>query len=158
SLARFVAFVRDAERTLSVASLAVGNLPDVVGRMAERFFALVVELGAESDRHRSIEGRQMLARDAWSGALLEAYHALDNALEALEHFAESNGVNEAVRLVAERAATLRAETACVVEPATHDATWVEARGRSIAIGATPTDIGGVLRDEVFDRVGAAVLT
>lgn len=99
-----------------------------------------------------------LPRDLWSGTLLAAYHRLDTELEALEHFADANAVDETIRLVTTRAAQLRDDFAKVVEPATHQVTWVEVRGRSVSVGASPIDVGGYLRKEVFERVSAAVLT
>ncbi len=110
------------------------------------------------DAVEALAVKATLPRDVWSGALLTAYHRLDTELEALEHFADANAVDESIRLVSSRAGQLREDAAKIVEPATHQVTWVEVRARSVSIGASPIDVGGYLRKEVFERVGAAVLT
>jgi ATP-dependent DNA helicase DinG len=104
------------------------------------------------------EGRVLLEADVWSGDLLDAYHGLDTALEALEHYAEANAKSEAVNLAGKRASSLREDAARIVDPAANQVKWAEARSRSVAVGASPVDVGGLFREEVFERIGACVLT
>jgi len=135
----------------------------VVREAAARFFGELAKVAGGSAE------RVTLSRDVWAGDLLNAYHQLDSTLEALAGYAEANGKAEAVALVAQRAAQLREDAARVVDPATAKAgaaalaprnqvTWVEVRPRSVAVGASPIDLGGLFRDKVFERVGAVVLT
>lgn len=67
-------------------------------------------------------------------------------------------MNEAVRLVASRASVLRDDLGKIVDPATNRITWLEARQRSVVIGASPVDLGQVFREQVFERIGGVVLT
>lgn len=115
-------------------------------------------LDAVPDASTGGEGRVPLPPSAWSGDVLAAYHALDAALEAFEGFAETNALDEAIRLVAQRSALVRDELAAIVDPATHHVTWIEARARSVAIGASPIEVGAILRRAVFEPAGAVVLT
>jgi ATP-dependent DNA helicase DinG len=92
------------------------------------------------------------------GALIEAYHRLDDALEALFGYALAHAKDEAVRLVASRASELRAAAARVVDPTRNQVTWAEVRARSVAVGASPIDLGDLLRSRVFEPIGAVVLT
>jgi ATP-dependent DNA helicase DinG len=94
----------------------------------------------------------------WAGALLAAYHRLDDGLEALAGYATGASAEEAVRLVAQRAGQLREDAARIVDPAQNQVTWAEARGRSVSIGASPVDVGWMFREQIFERVGAVVLT
>jgi ATP-dependent DNA helicase DinG len=125
----------------------------LVGEAGEELFDRLSRLAPASS-----EGRVPLARDAWQGELLAAYHRLDETLEALSGYADANAVNEAVRLVAGRAGQLRDDLGRIVDPATNQITWVEVRGRSVVVGASPVDLGRVFREQILDRVGAVVLT
>lgn len=63
-----------------------------------------------------------------------------------------------MRLVAGRATELRAAAARVVDPKKNQVTWVEVRPRSVTFGASPIDLGDMLRARVFEPIGAVVLT
>jgi ATP-dependent DNA helicase DinG len=188
SRARIEAMVRDADRAFVGARFVEKagpgarpgkgtGLTDRVRVASDELFALLARLGvaqaaeagaragrptseppAGEEATESVAVKATLPRDVWQGSLLTAYHRLDTELEALEHFADANAVDEPVRLVASRAGQLRDDAAKIVEPATHQVTWVEVRARSVSVGASPIDVGGFLRKEVFERVGAAVLT
>ncbi|HSN98484.1 MAG TPA: DEAD/DEAH box helicase, partial [Candidatus Nanopelagicales bacterium] len=138
------------------------------------FFAdLAVKMAAA---RRGFGGAGALPRDLWSGELLAAYHRLDDGLEALAGYAANASSDEAVRLVAQRAGQMREDAARIVDPAANQVTWAEARGRGgagatgasareaalaradIAVGASPVDLGWTFRDQVFERIGAVVLT
>lgn len=169
--ARVEAMLRDAERAFVGAKLltrgaegeGVGRLIAIVHHTTAGLFE---RIGLEVLRGRSSAGRHdgrladervALSRELWTGALLEAYHAFDAALEALAAYAETHAASEAVRLVESRASLIRESAARIVEPATHHVTWAEATARSVAIGATPVEVGSILRDRVLDPVGSVVL-
>jgi ATP-dependent DNA helicase DinG len=180
SRSRVDAMLRDADRAfvssgLSDRLLSKGEgtaISGIVAEASEVMFGLLVQLAAgggasassrdPGDRRRGEpgqpEGKVTLARDVWSGALLGAYHRLDTALEALEGYAEANAVDEAVDLVSQRARQLREDAARIVDPAANQVTWVEARPRSVVIGASPVDLGRMLRERVFNRIGGIVMT
>jgi ATP-dependent DNA helicase DinG len=83
---------------------------------------------------------------------------VDDGLEALEGYAAGSSADEAVRLVAQRAAQLREEAQRIVEPARNQVTWAEARGRAVSVGASPVELGWLFREHVFEKIGAVVLT
>jgi ATP-dependent DNA helicase DinG len=161
SAARVHALLRDADRAFVAAGLpdaARGKgegtaLTAVVRQAADTFFERVARLGGEG-----AETRASLPREAWAGDLLEGYHKLDAALEALAAYAEGNGRDESVKLVAQRATMLRNDAARIADPKKNQVTWVEVRPRSASIGASPIDLGDLFRDRVVERVGAVVLT
>jgi ATP-dependent DNA helicase DinG len=164
SRARLDSVLRDADR----AFLAAGLADPVFGR--GQGTALTAALRGSSDAlfdelARVVEARDggrgdriTLARDAWSGDLLALYHRLDDGLEALEAYAAGSAPDEAVRLVAQRAAALREEASRIVDPARNQVTWAEARGRAVSVGASPVELGWLFREHVFERIGAVVLT
>lgn len=131
-------------------------LTAIVREAADRFFEGLARRAIE--RPGSGEGKVTLARDAWSGELLDAYHRLDATLEALAGYAGVNGRDEAVKLAAQRAEQLRADAARIVDPAANQVTWVEVRSRSVSVGASPIDLGRLFRERIFERVGGVVLT
>ncbi|NUQ75915.1 MAG: ATP-dependent DNA helicase [Polyangiaceae bacterium] len=160
SRARVEAMLRDADRAFVASALVdpvlgageATGLSRSVLSAAEAFFERVARLAG------GIDGRVLLAGDVWSGDLLDAYHGFDTALEALEDFAKANTKSEAVDLVGKRAGILREDAARIVDPAANQVKWAEARSRSVSLGASPVDVGGMFREEVFERIGACVLT
>jgi ATP-dependent DNA helicase DinG len=107
---------------------------------------------------RPPEARITLGPEAWTGEVVDAYHTLDETLEALAGYAQTSSKEEAVRLVAQRATQLRADAARIVDVAQNQVTWLEVRPRSISVGASPIHIGSLFRDRVIEPVGAVVLT
>ncbi|EYF00832.1 ATP-dependent DNA helicase [Chondromyces apiculatus] len=176
SRARVEAMLRDADR----AFLAAGLTDPVFGRgqgagltqalrsSSEALFGELSRVAAGADLRG--EGRIPLPHDVWSGELLGAYHRLDDGLEALVNYAANVSSDEAVRLVSQRAGQMREDAAKIVDPASNQVTWAEARGRGaagreaalsradIAVGASPVDLGWIFRDQVFERIGSVVLT
>ncbi len=158
---RLEAMLRDADRAFVASGLAdrvlaKGEGTAITGLVREagdELFARLARVAGGGDSERV-----PLARDAWHGELLAAYHRLDLALEALDGYADTHAVNDAVKLVSQRASALRDDAARIVDPATNQVTWVEVRPRSIAVGASPVDLGRLFRERVFDRVGGVVLT
>ncbi|WP_437281883.1 ATP-dependent DNA helicase [Sorangium sp. So ce375] len=166
SRARVDSMLRDADRAFIASGLAdriLGRgegtaITAVVRESADALFDRLASLGGAAGSGDRGEARSPLARDAWSGELLDAYHRLDDHLEALASYASANAISEAVQLVGNRAAQLRDDAARIVDPATNQVTWVEVRGRAVSFGASPVDLGDMLREHVFERIGAVVLT
>jgi ATP-dependent DNA helicase DinG len=63
-----------------------------------------------------------------------------------------------MRQIAGRAGELRAAAARIVDPKKNQVTWVEVRSRSVTLGASPIDLGDLLRARVFEPIGSVVLT
>ncbi|AUX22182.1 helicase [Sorangium cellulosum] len=166
SRARVDSMLRDADRAFITSGLAdriLGRgegtaLTAVVREAADALFDRLALLGGATGAGDRGDTRVPLPRDAWSGELLDAYHRLDDVLEALAGYASANAVGEAVQLVGNRAAQLRDDAARIVDPATNQVTWIEVRGRAVSFGASPVDLGHMLREHVIERIGAVVLT
>ena len=159
STTRIEVLVRDAERAFAAAGLdpeAAELGRNVLDQAAGFFRALPRELGegvAEG-------GRASLPQGTISGALEERMCALDAALEALAASARRHAdQGESVAQMARRASQIRDDVATVAEGGggSH-VTWIEQRGRSASVGASPVDVSGVLRDELFHRVPSVVMT
>ena len=161
SVARVHALLRDADRAFVASGLADAMrakgegtaLTAIVREAADGLFDRLARLGGDA-----AESRKSLPREAWSGDLVDAYHRLDTALEALAGYAEAKGQDESVKLVAQRATVLRNDAARIADPKKNQVTWVEVRARSVSVGASPIDLGDLFRDRVVERVGAVVLT
>ncbi len=110
-------------------------------------------------------------------ATASEYNKLDAALEAVETFAETNAKRESIAGVARRAGEIRRDLRQIVkgveraypsswdevdeaperEPPAHVA-WIDIRDRSTSIGASPIDVGPLLSEALFERVGAIICT
>lgn len=162
STARLEALVRDADRVFRSAGLADALLGSATGatitdpvRQTGRAFFDAVVLG---HRRNGDLGKQPLSRDIWCGALLERYHRLDAALEALQSFADKHEGKDEVEAIGTRTLDAREDLARIVDGESGSVTWLEARSRSASIGATPIEVASTLRRLVFERVNASVLT
>ncbi|MBV9948809.1 MAG: ATP-dependent DNA helicase [Myxococcales bacterium] len=164
STARVEALVRDAERCLASANaleaLASGPVRATLEgtrEAARAFFSALLAEGLAGD------GRRPLAEVP--PAVREAHEALDVRLQALEAVALARR-EEAVQLIGRRAGDLRADFRSTLAGvhATEDGEiadvvrWVEARSRSVALGASPVDVGPTLRARLFDRVPSVICT
>ena len=67
-------------------------------------------------------------------------------------------MSEAVAQVARRTKRARDDLGVIFEGKQRHVTWAETRGRSTSIGASPVEVGDLLRERIFERGGAAVLT
>ncbi|MET0391477.1 MAG: ATP-dependent DNA helicase [Polyangiales bacterium] len=148
--------LRDAQRTFAAEGLSVrGERPlGAVSLTAARFFDTL-------PRPRAGEsGRVPLPPEAFSAQSQEAMFALDNALDGLSLFAQSEqDDSEAIAQIARRAEQIRDQVALIAEggPGDH-VTWTLARGRSVSLGASPVEVGSVLAEKLFFHGGATVLT
>ncbi|MCU0692986.1 MAG: ATP-dependent DNA helicase, partial [Polyangiaceae bacterium] len=161
SSSRLDALLRDADRSFKAAGLADELLGNRMGvgitapaRDAGRAFFddLALSLG------RGEPGKRPLPRETWSGETLQRYHRLDAALESVQAFAQANDKNDDVAAVADRAAALRDDLARVVDGTAGAVSWLETRARSAAVGATPIEVAPMLRERIFERIPAVVLT
>ncbi|MCL2823151.1 MAG: ATP-dependent DNA helicase [Polyangiaceae bacterium] len=103
------------------------------------------------------ESKQALDRNVWIGDVRDRYHKLDSALEALQQLAIT-GSGDEVQTIAFRAASMREHLQRIVDGESGSVTWLEVRSRSAAVGATPIEVAPTLQREIFERVGASILT
>jgi len=172
--ARVDALLRDAEGTLSArATKSPELLKDVEethrtveqARVASTAFfsrlASLVSTGTE---------RRPLAEGDVSSDLVDAAARLDLAVSLVGGLGTGPRSDEATELVARRAEDLRADLREVLlgssraryggsrEHAPDRVAWVESRERSVAVGASPIELGQILRGALFDRISTVVCT
>jgi ATP-dependent DNA helicase DinG len=128
------------------------------------------------------ESRRMLAASDWTEARLEALNRLDATLEVLGAFALANDQKDAVAVLARRTGELRSDLARIrataqteerhwedddplagalaraAESFARGVVWLDARERTVSLGASPVDLGPLLREKLFDRVPSVVCT
>jgi ATP-dependent DNA helicase DinG len=154
SSTRFDVLARDAERAFLAAKLsgeAGAHLRELLASASLFFSAL--PRGKDA-------GRSELSREAFTGDLEAAMFRLDSALDALAQLARRHAAaSEAVAQMARRSDQLREDIATLAEggKGTH-VTWTETRGRRSSIGASLVDVSALLREELFFRTDAVVLT
>lgn len=155
SIAKLHRLARDAERSLDAAK-QVSPLPDALRDAAESFFGRLPH--ARGERENLDQG---ILRE------LEAeIYGLDDVLEALaarcrEHRAESESLGQITR----RCGRLRDELASVLEAGQgRSVGWLSRRSKSdgslgaVTLGVSPVDVSSILRDELFLRTDAVILT
>jgi ATP-dependent DNA helicase DinG len=156
STTKIETLVRDAQRAFNAAGISGGSerLLSAVLLTAARFFETL-------PRPRAGEGgRVPLPASSFAMRMQESLFALDNALDALQGFAQAAiAESEAIAQIARRAEQARNNVALISEggPGDH-VTWTLARGRSVSIGSSPVEVGDVLREKLFAQGGATVLT
>jgi len=155
STARIEALVRDAERAFRSVHMLEAMLP-----LCTATLAAASEFFASLPATRELEtGRKLLPRDALEGAPRAPLDRFDAALEALAGEAKGRAVaSEPVAQLAKRLSRVRDDLAIIAKGRDTHVTWAEARGRSTSIGASPIEIGHVLRERMFERSGAAIFT
>ncbi|MDB4935602.1 MAG: DinG family ATP-dependent helicase YoaA [Labilithrix sp.] len=194
SSARLDSLVRDARRGVVAAKVLDAtsmSLVDNVEDAGQLFFRAWQGAGGSAPpssrrpyagRGGIEESRRMLAAGDWTDARIEALGRLDAALEALLAFATANDREDAVLVLARRAADLRADLARIhatnqkedrhweeddpvagalakaAEGFKSGVVWIEQRERNVSLGASPVDLGPVLREKLFDRVPSVVCT
>ncbi|MDB4941373.1 MAG: DinG family ATP-dependent helicase YoaA [Labilithrix sp.] len=133
------------------------------------------------------ESRRMLAASDWTEPRSDAVARLDAALEALLAFALANDRDDGIAVLARRAGDVRADLARIQATSRVERHWEEddpvagalaraakdfrsgvvwidqrdaasPRGRHVALGASPVDLGPILREKLFDRVPSVVCT
>lgn len=168
SRARIDRFAEDTRRALLLyrgeASLGAAVLEQLV--LENRRF-----WGCLAERLGGAEGRVNVDRDVFSGDAERAWHVLDTALEAVGALAATEAARrvagaalrppaarEALELAERRAQTIRDNLATIVEGAPGRVTWLELAANQAVLSSSPVDISELLRDRVFERAGAVVMT
>lgn len=124
----------------------------------------------------------MLGSGDWTEPRLEALGRLDATLEVLEAFARAGEREDAIAVLARRAADLRADLARIratsqteerhweeddpvasalaraAEGFKSGVVWIDSRERSVSLGASPVELGPLLREKLFDRIPSVVCT
>ncbi|MEO8878016.1 MAG: ATP-dependent DNA helicase, partial [Polyangiaceae bacterium] len=191
STARVEMLARDARKTFVAEKIEGGlTLLDQSERMARDYFGALANatppapqssfssFNASANHARPMDRRPIAASDLEASA--SEYNKLDAALEAIEHFAETNGQSESINAVARRSGEIRRDLRQIVkgvekaypadwddadedqdrgsrEPAAHVA-WIDIRDRNVSIGASPIDVGPTLTEALFDRVQSVICT
>ncbi len=143
---------RDVERELRAAQLAATEPLREVAAVKERGDALFRHLARGTGR-RLREGWMSARVEEEAEALFLRLDGLRTALAAVRDLPEP------LRALTARAQTLREELEFALKA--EDDTYVyfvEARGRSVQLKATPIDVSGMLSELLFSRVRSAVLT
>ncbi len=112
--------------------------------------------------------REELSSNRWTEELRQRAYALDDTLEAFaEHCLArrvpsekiSQGAAESMGQLARRSGQFRDALGTIEERIESQAVaWVAKRGRGVGIGASPTEIGPILRKELLHRVGSCIFT
>jgi ATP-dependent DNA helicase DinG len=155
SSSRVERLARDAGRALTAAGEPEGApLLRNVAQTSQAFFA-------ELPRPDSPEaGRAPLSREMLQGELHQRLLALDSALEALEaHCRLRSDRSEGIAQLPRRAQQIRNDLHTIAESDDgRRIAWTQTRGRSAQVGSSPIDVSGILREELFYRTRAVVLT
>jgi ATP-dependent DNA helicase DinG len=174
STARIEALTREAARSFSAHATGVASVPprllEEANTTARAFFEALCPGEARG------ETKRILTRHDWSGGAERACGKLDAALEAIALHAERGAKKEALAHLARRAEEVRADLREVVEgsrrtgglsddPSHEDierpgarVTWIQTGRRSVSVGSSPIELGGVLRGALFDRVSTVICT
>lgn len=130
-------------------------LLDAVAARAADFFRSLPDTGGPGTATTS------LTRESIGSAVVTGtWHALDDALEALAaHLRRVGAGSEPLGQAARRAQEIREGLATILD-ARGGATvrYVERRARSVNLTAAPIDLSELLREKLFFRTGAVVLT
>lgn len=153
---RFEELARDAENVLRVKGLAT---PPLLRRTSQLKGRLRDFFGALPPR----EGRFPFPapeRAAFVEQHREAYDDLAGAVKRLEaELAALPTKPEEVLRIARRAFELRGELAFLMESDEHNYVyWYERRNQGVFLAATPIDVSGILREQLFGRFDTVILT
>jgi ATP-dependent DNA helicase DinG len=217
SSARLDRLVRDSRRAVLGARILDSksmNILDGVDAAGHAFF----KAWAPHSRHPNTrdDGRRLLSHDEWTPVRRDGIVRFDASLEALTAMSLAFDEDDAMAMIARRAADLRADLARVhagsqekkkpraperhwepdednknrneydefrddpprsIPPSAswrhpqHEVlmaravdgfeggiTWVDARERSVSLGASPVDLAPLLRERLFDRVESVICT
>ena len=131
---------------------------------------------------RADDAKRMLAASDWTTARADALVKLDAALDALLAWTEANDREDAIGILARRVGNLREDLARIqatsqpeerhwedddpvaaalaraAEGFRSGVVWIDQRERNVSLGASPVDLGPLLRDKLFDRIPSVVCT
>jgi len=116
------------------------------------FFSRLSEIASGS--------RTRLSRDQLTGDVIESYHLLDTALEALQGRCSALATaDEMMARFAIRTQLLRDELNSLVELSnTAQVTWLERGDRAVFIRSAPVDVGPDLATSLFARFTSVIMT
>jgi ATP-dependent DNA helicase DinG len=156
SSTKLATLARDAARTFAAAKLLSGaeRLLSQLISTAGSFFACVPRAAGNEG------GRTPLSAELIAERVQPPMFALDNALDGLSaHCMYHADRGEAVAQLARRCEQLRADLATLCEGGGKGRVcYTLARGKSVTIGASPVELGPMLRDRLFYRGIGIVLT
>lgn len=185
SSGRVDALVRDARRGLAKrrdAGEVIPRLLDDLDASARSFFRAWGDgaMGPPSSRSGRGEGKKRIESGDWTPRRREGLARLDASLDALARAADHEET-DAMIVVARRASSLALDLARIgraigeerhwepddpLEEAARAATrgfdggvtWLDARDRSVSLGASPVDVAPLLEKRLFDRVRTVICT
>ena len=188
STSRLDALVRDARRGIFASKLldsASMRIVDDLENASHAFFKAWSSAGSRSGPPSSRRGgpvadesKRLLSQTDWTPARHEALVRLDATAEALECLAEEHVEHEPMTILARRSVDLRNDLQKIQgsnrtsqphwEPDDEElarktafdggVTWIDVRDRSVSLGASPVDLGPLLRERLFDRVPSVICT
>jgi ATP-dependent DNA helicase DinG len=180
SSSRVDLLVRDARRAIVAFRSAGANAARLAEQLAgagETFFLAWREGGMGRE-----DARRTLVPNDWTAARFSALTRLDVTLEALSAFAAENDREPALALLARRAGELRADLARIeatsrveekhweeddpvagalskaAEGFRRGVVWLDTSGARVSLGASPVELGPILREKLFERVPSVVCT
>jgi ATP-dependent DNA helicase DinG len=155
STTRLETLTRDTERAFRQSQ---GR--EVAALLGRSVLACASELFGGLPRAQPMEvGRRPLPEALIGSTLSPQLLRLDAALEALyQHARLLAHESEAVVQAAKRVHRLREDLALIVDGDRGHVLWMESRGARSALGASPVEIGKILRERLFDEQKAVVLT
>lgn len=104
-------------------------------------------------------GRVALSREDFTDEVKQTMSMLDVAGESVAEFAKIHSdKSENIAQLVKRAEKLRDDLEHIAAAHAGDVTWLEFKGRRSTIGASPVDVSRLLRNELFERTPATVLT
>ncbi len=158
SIARLTKLAQDAGRA-SIAARPPAEVEQVATRLRETVLRCTGEL-FDALPESPEGGRAPLTRDVFRGPTEARLFALDDALDALSsHFQGRAHTSEAIAQIVRRADQVRRDLMIVAEGgAGRRVAWASRSGRTRTIGASPVDVSGILREELFYRCRSVVLT
>jgi ATP-dependent DNA helicase DinG len=152
--ARVARFGGDARRAL----MTPDGLPEGA---ASDLAALSRDIERLYGAYRRFLPQSRLTREVLPDAVLEAYYKLDTTLAALarELAGHIGPDSDAATRLIQRAEHLRQDLAEVVLCQRDDLVhWVERGPRAVFLRAAPVEIGGLLRELLFERFSSVILT
>lgn len=153
---RFEELARDAEQALRSTREGSTSLLRRITRIRERSRAFFESFPAREGRSpfESAERAAFIERNH------ENYDGLVQALKSLEtEIAALPSKPDELLNIARRCFELRGETQFLLESSEKNYVyWMERRGKGIFLTATPIDVSGILREQLFERFDTVVLT
>jgi ATP-dependent DNA helicase DinG len=184
SSSRIDRLLRDARRAVvssRVLDAAALRILDGVEYAAADFFK-----SWRAMRTTSEEPRRLLSPSEWNDVRRATTGALSGALQSLMLFAMDQVESDALAMVARRAGELRSDLAKIEAASSASrhwvpdeeledprrgllrakaasgfeggVTWIDVRDRSVSLGASPVDLGPLLREHLFERIPSVVCT